>query len=68
MPHDKAIGDFDVVTGPAWAFSPRACPMEPPVTLQKPAGPRPTTDRADLRSGTGPGRGPALRNTTANTG
>jgi hypothetical protein len=53
MSRSNPITDFDVVTGPPWAFNPRACPVGPPAVLQKPADPvapieqRPATSPAN---------------------
>jgi hypothetical protein len=38
-PNRSPLGDFDVITGPPWAFSPQACPVVPPAILQRPAEP-----------------------------
>jgi hypothetical protein len=42
MSRSKPVADFDVVTGPPWAFNPRARPVGPPDVLQRP------TERAPI--------------------
>jgi hypothetical protein len=54
MLRSNPVTDFDVVTGPPWAFSPRACPVGAPVVLQKPADPLPAADRNPERAPTPP--------------
>ena len=39
MSRSKPVADFDVVTGPPWAFSPQARLVRPAAVAQKPADP-----------------------------